>query len=63
MGHLSSSNSRRVGCGPTSGARPTNEVEQIGIGTYTVNADATITWLGGACVERRTGHLHVHPEG
>jgi hypothetical protein len=27
-----------------------NRVVQVGSGTYTVNADETITWLGGACV-------------
>ena len=27
-----------------------NRVVQVGSGTYTVNADDTITWLGGACV-------------
>jgi hypothetical protein len=27
-----------------------NRIVQVGSGTYTVNADDTITWLGGACV-------------
>jgi hypothetical protein len=27
-----------------------DRVVQVGSGTYTVNADETITWLGGACV-------------
>ena len=27
-----------------------DRVVQVGSGTYTVNADDTITWLGGACV-------------
>ena len=40
-----------------------DEVEQIGIGTYTVNADDTITWLGGACVEGEQGIYTYTLEG
>ena len=36
-----------------------NRVVQIGSGTYTVNADDTITWLGGDCVEGDRASTHT----
>ena len=40
-----------------------NRVVQIGSGTYKVNADDTITWLGGNCVEGEPGIYTYTLEG
>jgi hypothetical protein len=40
-----------------------DRVVQIGSGTYTVNADGTITWLGGNCVEGEPGIYSYTLEG